>query len=228
MIKKGKFIVIEGSDGSGKGTQFNLLYKKLKKETKAEIIKFDFPRYKKFFGKLVGRYLTGEFGGMNDVNPHLAALPYALDRWSAKDEINNYLSQGKIVLSNRYYLSSMAHQTARMPSSKRDVFMKYLEDLELKELGIPRDDITIFLYVPPKISQKLVDLKAKRKYINGKKRDIHEASLHHLKRASDMYVYLAKKYNRIIRIDCCDRSGNLRSIEDIHSDVWDKVSKRII
>lgn len=225
MRYKGKFIVIEGSDGSGKATQLELLKKRITKETKRKVIKFDFPQYQTFFGKLVGRYLAGEFGGIKEVNPYFTSLTYALDRWAVKPKIEKYLSEGKVILSNRYYLSNMAHQTARMPEKKWKEFMKFLEELELVQLGIPKDDITVYLYVPPKISQILVDKKEKRTYTKGK-RDLHEANLRHLETASKIYERLQKKYKRIIRINCCDKKGILKPVEEIHKEIWDKLKTK--
>lgn len=221
----GKFIVIEGADGSGKATQQKLLIKRIRKDFKKKVYKADFPRYEKsFFGHLAGRYLEGEFGSLEDTSPYLSSLTFAGDRWQAKENIVKHLSLGEIVISNRYALANMAHQSAKLPVAKRADFLKFLEKLEFGVYKIPREDINIFLEVPSEIGQKLVDKKEDRKYTKGKKRDIHEENLIYQKECLKMYKFLAKKYPERIRIiNCCNDDGSLKTIEEIHQLVWDIV-----
>lgn len=150
MKKRGKFIVIEGIDGSGKDTQTNLLVKKLK-ESGYKVRNFDFPQYRKtFFGGAVGRFLKGEFGSLNEVNPYLASIVYAGDRWQAKDEINKYLGMGYVVVSNRYVLSNL-HQASKLKSKKRKEFWDFIENLEYKTYGVPKEDLDLILDVPVEV-----------------------------------------------------------------------------
>lgn len=223
--KRGVLIVLEGTDGSGKATQLKLLVKWLKKQG-YKVKTTDFPQYySSFFGKLVGRFLKGEFGGIHEVSPYLACLPYAGDRFEAKERIEKWLSSGKIVVFNRYF-GSQAHQLAKLPAKEQLKFLHFLVKMEYEVFGIPREDIVIFLYMPVEIGQRLVDKKGKRSYAGGKKRDIHEASLLHQRKASEVYLRLVKRYPYWVKIDCCDRKGNLRTPEEIHKRILGILERR--
>ena len=224
-MKKGKFIVIEGTDGSGKGTQIELLANYLTSERKPFEVA-DFPQYGNFSGAFVSKYLRGEYGAADEVGPHRASIFYAVDRYDKSFDIRKWLGEGKIVLSNRYASANMGHQAGKVRGKvARDTFLKWLHDLEYGIFGIPKPDVTILLYVAAGIGQKLVDKKSARKYINGKKRDIHEADLEHLKKAAEAYLYVAKKYGWII-IDCAPKD-KMRSKEDIHQEIVAKLKKVI-
>ncbi len=224
-MKKGRFIVFEGIDGSGKATQLRLLVNFLKKK-EYQIKNLDFPQYyTTLSGKLAGRFLKGEFGKIGEVNPYLACLPYAADRFEAKERIKKWLSQGKMIISNRYTGSNMGHQTVKLPKKEQPGFLRFLEKMEYEILGIPKEDIDIFFYMPVEISQRLVDKKGNRGYVGGKKRDVHENDLKHLKDASKMYLRLVKRYTHWVKIDCCNKKGNLKAPEEIHEKVL-KVLKR--
>lgn len=226
MAKKGKFIVFAGIDGSGKETQLRLL-KKWAKEQGRQVKTADFPQYyTTFFGRLVGRYLAGEFGQLNGIDPHLASLTFAGDRWQAKERIETWLKKGFLVFSNRYTEANMAHQTAKMPERKRNKFLRWLEELEYNIYGIPREDLVLFFYVPPRIAQKLVDKKGKRGYVGGNKRDIAEADLNHLEEASKMYRQLARRYKHWVQINCLDKKGQLKTPEEIHKMVIQVLRRR--
>lgn len=218
-MRKGKLIVIDGADGSGKKTQADLLIKKLKHE-KRKVILFDFPQYDKFFGKLVKRYLSGEFGGLNEVDAHLASVLYAADRWQAKDEINKYLEKGYIVISNRYAESNMAHQSAKISSSKkRREFLKWLDEMEFKNFVIPRANLVIYLDVPVEIGQKLVEHR-------GNKKDIHEVDTDYLKRTQNQYRKLCDTNRHWYKISCT-QNNQIFSREEIADKVWEIVTKII-
>jgi dTMP kinase len=226
-MKKGKFIVLEGTDGSGKATQLELLGNFLKTHG-YKVKQVDFPQYyTSFFGKLVGRFLKGEFGGINEVSPYLASLTYAGDRFEAKERIRTWLDQGKFVISNRYVGSNMAHQTVKLPKKEQLKFLRFLEKMEYKVFEIPREDVVIVLYVPVNIGQKLVNNKEKRKYL-GRKLDIHEADFSHQQKASEMYLRLVKRYPYWTKIDCCDRRRKLRKPEEIHKLVCQVLKKKKI
>lgn len=222
-MKKGKFIVIDGTDGSGKGTQTDLLINSLK-EKGIDVVVTDFPQYDEPSSYFVAKYLRGEYGALNDtLGSKRASLFYALDRFDKSAEMRKWLDEGKYIVSNRYVSASMGHQAGKIEDLKeRDEFLDWLHDLEYNICGIPKPDQTLFLYVPPEIGQKLVDKKNDRKYTEGKKRDLLEGDLDHLKKASEAYKYVADKFDWIT-VDCM-KEGKLLSIEEIHQKVLCSVS----
>ncbi len=223
--RKGKLVVIDGTDGSGKGTQTQLLLDYLEKQGKPNKY-IDFPRYyTSFHGKMVGRYLAGEFGKKESASPYLSSLFYAMDRLTARDEIVDWLEEGNIVVANRYTTSSMAFQTARVEKEKQEEFLKWLYDMEYKEHKLPKEDLVIFLYVPVEISQKLIEQKNKREYMGGKKKDIHESDVVYQKEVLKLYLELAKKYPHWEVIQCVDSRGRLLSVEKVHEKIL-KVLKK--
>lgn len=224
---KGKLIVIEGTDGSGKGTQLQLLVdhfktRKIKYET------LDFPQYyKTFFGKWIGRFLKGEFGGVEDLPPYLLMFPYAADRWQAKEAMNEWLADGKIVVSNRY-TGSNAYQAAKLPKKERSRFVDWSFEMEYKAFGIPKEDLVIFLYVPFAVSQQLLELKAARKYMgNQQKKDIHEANAALMQEVEKVYLAFCKRFPHWIKIDCT-RNGTILSKEEIHQKILGVLRKKRI
>lgn len=227
--KKGKLVVIDGTDGSGKGTQTKLLLEHLEKEGKQSKY-IDFPRYHtSFHGKMVARYLSGEFGG-KDGSPYLSSLFYAMDRLTARDEMIDWLEEGNTVVANRYTTSSMAFQTARIPKKEQDKFLKWLNDMEYKEHKLPREDLVLFLYVPVEISQKLIEKKdaKERKYVKGKKKDIYEADIQYQKDVLELYLRLAKDNEHWEVIKCVDEKGKLLSIEQVHEKVVEVLKRHEI
>ena len=226
MATRGKIIALEGIDGSGKRTQLDLLAAALEARGLATF-RIGFPRYESFYGKLVGRYLNGEFGTLETVDPHLSALLYAGDRLEARPEIEAALAAGKMVLADRYIGSNMAHQTARVAPEKREEFLAWLRRLEYGLYALPAEDLVIYLRVPVEEAHRLVGLKAAREYTNLK-RDIQEADIKHLRETANTYDRLATEANWI-RIDCVrEGSGLLNSPEEIHGSVLKAVEGRIL
>jgi dTMP kinase len=222
-MRRGKFIVIDGTDGSGKGTQTKLLIDRLRKEGK-EVMELDFPQYGKPSAVFVEKYLRGEYGTADEVGPYRGSLFYALDRYDKSFDVRKWLNEGKIVVSNRYVSANMGHQTGKIKGKKkRDEFLEWLFELEFGIFGIPKPDKIVLLYMPPEIGQMLVDKKAARAYTKGKKRDIHEADLKHLKNAADAYRYVAKKYRWDV-VECA-KGKNILTREDIHTKLWKVVEK---
>lgn len=215
-MRKGLLIVIDGIDGSGKTTQIDMLSTYLRQEdTDHEVISF--PRYEdNIYGKLVKRYLEGEFGDLTKVNPYLVALVYAGDRFLAKPLIGNWLTEGKLVLSNRYVSASYAHLGANLPARDREEFIAWLDELEYKTNGIPKEDLAIILTVDPRIGQRNVLAKSRP--------DIHEASLRHLEEANKIYLNLAKNKPDWYVVDCM-KDGKMRSPEEIHKQILTIVKK---
>lgn len=214
--KKGKLIVIDGADGSGKATQAELLVSYLKSK-KTPVKYLDFPRYySSFHGKTVARFLRGEFGDLDQISPYLISLAYALDRVSVKEEMDEFLSNGGIVVANRYASSNMAHQTARLHSaSAQQAFLKWVTELEYKIHKIPREDLVLYLYVPWKKSIELTQKKNARDYLKGAKTDIAEKNYPHRMAAEKMYFALSQKHNHWVRINCWEKN-RLLSRQQIH------------
>lgn len=223
MSDSGKLIVLEGTDGSGKSTQFALLRERLERAG-YEVETFDFPRYDKPSSYFVREYLQGAYGTVSEVGPYTASLFYALDRFQAASEIRRALEQGKIVLSNRFTASNMAHQGAKFShAEERRGFFIWLDNLEFLLLKIPRPDINFVLHVPADVAQQMVDQKKPRSYTN-KKRDLHEADLAHLQKSAQTYEDLCSLFPQDFqRIDCM-RNNKLLPIEDVHKIVWEKVT----
>jgi dTMP kinase len=225
--RNGKLIVIDGGDGSGKATQSEMLIESLRK--KGYRVKYmDFPRYyTSFHGKVVGRFLSGEFGSLDQVSPYLASLAYALDRASAKEEMDDWLSTGGILLCNRYATSSMAHQAAKLPPEKRQAFIDWVDEMEYKVHKIPREDIVVYLYVPWKIGYELTLKKSDRGYLKGKL-DIAEADVQHRIESEAMYLDLAKNRSNWTKISCVSSKKTLYDKEKIHEDVVKALKKNHI
>ncbi|MBZ5660556.1 MAG: thymidylate kinase [Acidobacteriia bacterium] len=217
---------MEGIDGSGKRTQLDLLARALEQRG-YRVLQVSFPRYESFFGKLVARFLNGEFGSVGQVDPHLSALLYAGDRLEAKPELESALAAGKIVLADRYIGSNLAHQSERVLAEKRDEFIEWLKHLEYKLYGLPVEDLVIYLRVPVAEAHRLVGLKSARAYTT-RQRDILEADIAHLEQTANTYEKLATESNWM-RIDCTDtHSGELHSPEEIHQAVLGAVESRAL
>jgi thymidylate kinase/thymidylate synthase ThyX len=219
----GTFIVIEGTDGSGKGTQFALLRDRLT-EAGYDVAAFDFPQYDQPSSYFVREYLNGKYGTADEVGPYTGSLFYALDRFEAAGKIRQALAEGKVVLANRFVGSNMAHQGTKFqnPEERRGYFI-WLDNLEFEMLRIPRPSASFVLRVPAEIAQTLVDQKADRSYTD-KKRDIHEADLSHLQRAVNVYDEMCELFPRdFVRLDCV-RGGKLMEVETVQDLLWQKIS----
>lgn len=223
---KGIFITIEGTDGSGKGTQSQLLTERLEK-LGYDVAKFDFPQYQEPSSYFVREYLNGRFGTGDEIGPYTASLFFALDRYQAAFKIREALAQGKIVVANRFTGSNMAHQGTRFANAEeRRGYFIWLDNLEFQMLGIPRPDYNFVLRVPAEIAQGLVDKKGKRDY-TALKRDILEADLDHLRKSVEIYDDLTNLFPKdFTRVDCV-RSDKLLSVEEVHNLLWEKVSAKL-
>jgi dTMP kinase len=215
----GRLIAIEGIDGSGKRTQMDLLHGLIAAgQGGHSVYSTGFPQYDSWFGKMVGQFLNGELGSLEAVDPHFTALLYAGDRFEAKPTIEAALNDGKIVLIDRYIGSNLAHQTARVPADKRADFRRWIEHLEYGIYDLPREDLILYLRVPPAEAQKLVAQKSQRSYTHAKQ-DLLEASLRHLQDAAAMYDQLASSAPWVT-IECFDAaSGSMRPVKEIAREV---------
>lgn len=218
---RGKLIVIDGTDGAGKATQIKLLEKRLKSTGyHPEIL--DFPRYGMKSAHQVEEYLNGVYGSAKKLGPYIPSIFYAADRFAASFEARKFLHEGKILISNRYVTANMGHQGGKITSRKeRFKFYKWLNDLEYGIFRLPEPDLTLILHVKAELAQKLVDKKAARKYIHGKKRDLHEKDLTHLRAAERTFLEISKKFNYPL-IECCEKNEVL-SPEIISDRIWEKV-----
>ena len=213
-----KLFVIEGIDGAGKSTQIKMLRDFFtKKGYNCEYLHF--PRTEApYFGELIARFLRGEFGSLNDVNPYLVAMLYAGDRKDASDVINNWLKDGKIVLLDRYTYSNIAYQCAKLQEiPAQDELMRWILSLEFHHFAIPQPSLNIFLDVPFAFTEKKLSYARTgddRTYLNGT-RDIHEESLVFQKNVRDIYLRVAQSDDRLAVVDCSSSSGAMLTPEEI-------------
>ncbi|HKV27542.1 MAG TPA: hypothetical protein VJN90_04655 [Candidatus Acidoferrales bacterium] len=226
MPARGKFIALEGIDGSGKRTQLEMLSRALRKRGVAHIT-VSFPHYEGFFGRMVARYLNGEFGSLSEVDAHFSALLYAGDRLENKKQLEESLAQGKVILADRYIGSNLAHQGARVPRRRVAEFLRWLEALEYGAYGLPREDVVIYLRVLPAKAQRMVGGKNARGYTRHR-HDLQEASLAHLKAAAHIYDQMAKRKNWRA-VNCMARNEHeMLAPEAIHREIMEVVESRIL
>lgn len=213
--RRGRFIVVDGTDGSGKTTQIALLVRRLRREGRRVAV-VDFPNYRRFFGRLVRRMLEGEFGRPHELNPYLASLLFAGDRWQAAPRIRRLLAEGFIVVANRYVSANMIHQAAKVPASPaRQRLIAWLKDLEFVTYGFPQPHRVLLLDVPPSAAQGLVRAR-RRRTGKGDRADrdrAHQAAAYRAAR------WLAEHERRWQRIACTERARMLPP-QVIHERVW--------
>ena len=212
----GKLIVIEGTDGSGKSTQFRLLWEHLE----AENVPFQhivFPRYQEESSALIRMYLGGQFGDKpSDVNAYAASAFYAVDRYASyKMDWGKWYEEGGLVLSDRYTTSNAVHQASKEPDDQQAQFLHWLYDFEYDKLGLPRPDLTIYLDVPTDFTEKLL---RHREADTNTKADIHEKDMTYLATCRETGRKAAAYYGWTV-IHCV-KDGQMRSIEDIHEEIY--------
>lgn len=214
----GKFIVIDGTDGSGKTTQFNLLVDKLKAEG-YDVEVADFPQYNTKSAGLVEEYLSGKYGTADEVTPYQSSIFYAVDRFDASFKIRAWLEAGKIVVANRYVSASLGHQGGKITNPlERKVFFNWLYELEYNIFNIPKPDLSLILHVEAEIAQELAKNRHREDW-NGKIRDIHEENLSHLKKAEEVYLEIAKSFPDFKLIKCT-RNNEILNRDEIHQLIW--------
>jgi dTMP kinase len=231
--KSGKFIVIDGTDGSGKATQQRLLIKHLKKDGRRVKV-VDFPDYySNFFGKFIGHCLSEQYYNFVKVHPKIASVLYAADRFESRDKIKKWLAEGNIIIANRYASANQIHQGGKITNArKRESFIKWLAEMEYEVFKIPKPDVVFYLSVPIPIVLRLIAERNKNKhrnYLGNKKAnrtDVHEKDVNFLENSRKSALWLAKTQKGWIKIECA-RDGILDSRENIHEEIYEKV-KRII
>jgi dTMP kinase len=226
---KGRLIVIDGADGSGKATQTKLLLARLRKEGYA-VRTLDFPQYEKnFFGSLIGRALIGAYGDFIALDPHIASVLYAADRFESKASIEKWLAAGSVVVLDRFVSANQIHQGGKIADAKeRKQFLEWLEKMEFGVFGLPRPDMILYLDVPQEISDRLLGEKkslAKKTYSNGKK-DLAEADARHQSDARVSALSIVKKNNHWVRIPCAAK-GMILPREVIAERIWGAVSSAV-
>jgi dTMP kinase len=220
MNQTGLMIVVDGSDGSGKTTQLNLLAERLR-AVGYDVAVFDFPRYNEKSSYFIKQYLNGNYGPATKVSPYTASLFYALDRYEAAKDIRRALDEGKIVLSDRYVGANMAHQGAKFeePVEQRGFFV-WEDNLEFQLLSIPRPTINLFLRVPIDVSKQLIEQRAAK---SGVKPDEHERDTNFLRKSLKIYDLLCQLFPKDFTTVECTRDGVLLSIPEISNLIWQKV-----
>jgi dTMP kinase len=225
MPVRGKFIVFEGIDGSGKRTQLESLARAFTRQG-ISFSQISFPNYDGLLGKMVARFLNGEFGPLASVDPRFSALLYATDRLESKPVIQAALTSGNTLLADRYVASNLAHQGARVPAEKRGEFLAWLKILEYEVNALPAEDFVIYLRLPVTHAHRLIGKKAVREYTELR-RDLQEGDIAHLETAAKVYDDLSVQPNWLT-VECLDASsGSLRAPDAIHREILAAIQVRI-
>ena len=217
----GKLIVIEGTDGSGKSTQFRLLSERLEKGA-VSFKHLVFPRYSQESSALIRMYLGGEFGTRpEDVNAYAASTFFAVDRYASyKMDWGQWYASGGLVLSDRYTTSNAVHQTVKVPREERMTFLHWLYDLEFDKLQLPKPDLVLYLDVPTDFTEKLL---RRREQDTHTQADIHEQDTAYLAACREVGRQAAEFYHW--QVISCVKDGAMRTIEDIHEEIYQCVKK---
>ena len=212
------FIVLEGLDGAGKSTQIA----KLKAMFEARGVESEYLHFPRFdapvYGELIARFLRGDLGSVEQVNPYLVALLYAGDRADCAKTINGWLSEGKVVIVDRYVYSNIGYQCAKLPAGdERNALSDWIFATEFDEFKIPRPDLSLFLDVPFSFTERKLTEQREgddRSYLNGQK-DIHEASLDLQRRVREVYLETASLRSDFSVVNCSNEEGGMATADDI-------------
>lgn len=217
---KGRLIVFEGTDGSGKSTQFSRLCRRME-EAGAPFHRIVFPQYQEPSSALVRMYLGGEFGSHpSDVNPYAASTFYAVDRYASYKKVwgEDYRA-GKRILSDRYTTSNAVHQTGKLPEEEWEGFLRWLFDFEYHKLGLPEPDLVFYLDMPTERAAELLRRREGETHTTG---DIHEVDTAYLAQCRRVALRAAELCGWV-RISCVDGAGAIRTEEEIHEEIWTKI-----
>ena len=212
----GKLIVFEGTDGSGKSTQFALLTKRLK-AMNIDFRTIEFPQYSQPSSSLIRMYLGGEFGTRpTDVNAYAASTFYAVDRYASYRKVwRDYYRSGGLILSDRYTTSNAVHQASKEPARSREEFFRWLYEFEYKYMELPKPDLVIYLDVTTELTSKML---RGREQATNTHADIHEQNMDYLRLCRNTGLQAAAYYGWTV-INC-EKDGKMRSIEDIHNEIF--------
>ncbi len=221
------FIVLEGLDGAGKSTQIT----KLREMFRAKGVESEYLHFPRFdapiYGDLIARFLRGDLGGVESVNPYLVALLYAGDRADAAVTIRKWLNDGKVVIVDRYVYSNIGYQCAKIADKEeRNTLREWILHTEFEEFGIPKPDVSLFLDVPFAFTErKLTEVREgeDREYLQGGK-DIHEASLDLQRRVREVYLESASLNDDLRVVNCSTEEGGMASPEVIFERIMESVA----
>ncbi len=219
----GKLIVLEGTDGSGKSTQFRALTEHLTQDRR-DFQTLVFPRYSQPSSALIRMYLGGEFGdNPSDVNAFAASAFYAVDRYASfQQDWGSFYNRGGLIVSDRYTTSNAVHQTAKLPKEEQGEFLSWLYEFEYDRLGLPRPDLVIYLDVPTSFTEQMMRSREEK---TGTQADIHEQDMAYLATCRETGRTAASHYGwQVIE---CVHDGKMRSIEDIHKEIYQLVQNCI-
>lgn len=221
-MPKGIFVVIDGSDGTGKKTQHQLLLERLEQEGIANH-SVDFPRYGEPSAYFVEQYLAGSYGAADDVSAQKASVFYGLDRFAAAQEINDALSAGKVVVANRFTLSNMGHQGAKLANkAERAKLYQWIDTFEHETLGVPRPDMNIILTIPHSVAQANID---RRSLSDNRAKDIHEADDDFMRRSIEVYLELGELFDTCHEVKCEASATTMKPPGEIHETIWNIVTE---
>lgn len=216
---QGNLIVFEGTDGSGKSTQFRMLCERMEREGRP-FRRLIFPQYQEPSSALLKMYLNGEFGSHpSDVNPYAASTFYAVDRYASWKKVwGDYYRGGGLVLSDRYTTSNAVHQASKLPEGERQAFLDWLFDLEYGRMGLPAPDLVLYLDLPTEVSEKML---RHREQATATAADIHEQDGAYLRRCREGAREIARDLGWSV-IDCAAGDAP-RTVEDIRREVLSRV-----
>jgi dTMP kinase len=214
----GVLLAIEGIDGAGKGTQAAGLVARAQAAGRTAAL-FSFPTYDgNPFSRAIADYLNGEFGGVDDVHPELAAMLYAADRYHARPGLVAAIAAHDLVVCDRYVGSNAAHQGAKLDVDARERLLTWLDAVEYGEFELPRPDLVVLLDAPVALARRLVALKSARDYTTLEA-DIHEADVEHSSATRDVYLELAERYGwRVVSTEAGD--GEPRDVAAVGDEIW--------
>lgn len=222
----GKLFVIDGTDGSGKQTQFKKLQERLDKEG-IEYKTVSFPNYDNPSSSLVKMYLSGEFGeDAKEISPYIASTFYAADRYATyKRYLEDYYNNGGIILADRYTTANMVHQAGKIKNKdEREKFLDWLWDFEFNLYGLPVPTKSFFLNMPPDYALKLMEHR-KNKFTHEEKKDIHERDKNHIIDSYNAACSLVDKYDWY-EVKCV-KDNQIRTVDDIHEEIFKEIMKYI-
>jgi dTMP kinase len=219
------FIVLEGIDGSGKGTQAARLAETASVAGRT-VASFSFPLYDENpFSRAIGQYLNGELGALEDVHPALSALLYACDRFHARPELERAIDERDLVVCDRYVASNLAHQGSQLEGEERRRLLEWLLEVEYGEFRLPKPDLVVLLDAHPKLARELVAKKGARSY-TSLEADILESDEAHGDASREIYLELARRDDWHV-VGTAREDGSVRDIDEIAAEIWAAVEPRL-